>query len=371
MGARALSRVGRRAATRRHAAAPPTRRAIPTKASTPSPASSRPPTTVLSHRDYHSWNILWRDDATRSSSTSRTRSSRRPEYDVASLLTDRITPRLIDPAMEARLLDYYWTARGRATTAIGDATRSSRCIGRSRSSAAFITLRSRRASRHRSRFLPGRARDLPTRFFAEVRLPGRSADEFATLSGTRRPRRRDVRCKRWCSRPASARAFARSTDDRPKALVDVGGRPLIAYNLALLRHFGITDVVVNLHHHGDALAPTLGDGASLGLRIAYSPEDPLLDTGGGIKHAEAPARAATTSWCSTATRSSIFPLDRLHRDATGRAWRRRRSCLRRDTGASALRRDRDRRRASAFGASSARRSAWTSRSPPTCSPACT
>ncbi len=80
------------------------------------------------------------------------------------------------------------------------------------------------------------------------------------------------------------------TDDRPKALVDVGGRPLITYNLALLRHFGITDVVVNLHHHGDKLRQTLGDGTSLGLRIAYSPEDPLLDTGGGIKHAEAPAR---------------------------------------------------------------------------------
>jgi NDP-sugar pyrophosphorylase family protein len=76
------------------------------------------------------------------------------------------------------------------------------------------------------------------------------------------------------------------TDDRPKALVDVGGRPLITYNLTLLRHFGITDVVVNLHHHGDKLRQTLGDGTSLGLRIAYSPEDPLLDTGGGIKHAE-------------------------------------------------------------------------------------
>jgi len=77
------------------------------------------------------------------------------------------------------------------------------------------------------------------------------------------------------------------TNDRPKALVDVGGRPLITYNLALLRHFGITDVVVNLHYHGDALRAALGDGRELGLTIAYSPEDPLLDTGGGIKHAEA------------------------------------------------------------------------------------
>lgn len=76
------------------------------------------------------------------------------------------------------------------------------------------------------------------------------------------------------------------TDDRPKALVDVGGRPLIAYALALLRHFGITDVIVNLHHHGDALRQALGDGRAYGVHITYSPEDPLLDTGGGIKHAE-------------------------------------------------------------------------------------
>ena len=77
------------------------------------------------------------------------------------------------------------------------------------------------------------------------------------------------------------------TNDRPKALVEVGGRSLIAYNLGLLRRFGVTNVVVNLHHHADAVRRALGDGSAFGLRIAYSPEDPLLDTGGGIKHAQA------------------------------------------------------------------------------------
>lgn len=77
------------------------------------------------------------------------------------------------------------------------------------------------------------------------------------------------------------------TNDRPKALVEVGGRPLIAWNLELLARFGITDVVINLHWHGDALRRALGDGAAFGLRIQYSPEDPLLDTGGGVKHAQA------------------------------------------------------------------------------------
>ncbi len=77
------------------------------------------------------------------------------------------------------------------------------------------------------------------------------------------------------------------TNDRPKALVEVGGRPLITYNLGLLRRFGLTDVVVNLHHHGNAVRAALGDGSALGLRITYSPEDPLLDTGGAIRHAQA------------------------------------------------------------------------------------
>jgi len=77
------------------------------------------------------------------------------------------------------------------------------------------------------------------------------------------------------------------TDDRPKALVDVGGQPLIAYNLRLLRGFGITNVIVNLHYRGDALRAALGDGSRLGVRIEWSPEDPILDTGGAIKNVEA------------------------------------------------------------------------------------
>lgn len=75
------------------------------------------------------------------------------------------------------------------------------------------------------------------------------------------------------------------TLDRPKPLVDVHGRPLIAYNLLLLRRYGIVDVIINLHHQGEALRAALGDGGAFGVRIVYSPEDPLLDTGGAIKNA--------------------------------------------------------------------------------------
>ncbi|MGH7788987.1 MAG: nucleotidyltransferase family protein [Candidatus Binatia bacterium] len=78
------------------------------------------------------------------------------------------------------------------------------------------------------------------------------------------------------------------TDRVPKPLVQVGGQPLIAYPLALLRAAGIRDVVINLHHLGGALRDALGDGDAYGVSITWSEEAPaILDTGGGIKQAQA------------------------------------------------------------------------------------
>lgn len=76
------------------------------------------------------------------------------------------------------------------------------------------------------------------------------------------------------------------TDRVPKPLIEVGGHALIAYPLALVRAAGITDVVINLHHLGAQVRDALGDGARYGVSIRYSEEDPILDTGGGIKRAE-------------------------------------------------------------------------------------
>lgn len=83
------------------------------------------------------------------------------------------------------------------------------------------------------------------------------------------------------------------TDTRPKPLVDVAGHPMIAYPLALLREAGITEVVVNLHHLGGRVREALGDGSAFGVSITYSEEDPILDTGGGIKKVESFLRGGT------------------------------------------------------------------------------
>ena len=75
------------------------------------------------------------------------------------------------------------------------------------------------------------------------------------------------------------------TDVLPKPLIPIGGAPLIGHQLRWLRRAGIREVVINLHHLGDKIAAQLGDGRDLGVRIAYSPEAALLDTGGGVRAA--------------------------------------------------------------------------------------
>jgi mannose-1-phosphate guanylyltransferase len=75
------------------------------------------------------------------------------------------------------------------------------------------------------------------------------------------------------------------TDDRPKALVEVGGRTLLEITLSRLLGFGVRDVIVNVHHFADMVAAYLKKNDNFGMRIEISREDLLLDTGGGLKKA--------------------------------------------------------------------------------------
>lgn len=72
------------------------------------------------------------------------------------------------------------------------------------------------------------------------------------------------------------------TEKIPKPLLEAGGRPLIHYPLLMLRHAGIADVAINVHHLGAQIERALGRGEALGLRITYSPEPALLGTGGPL-----------------------------------------------------------------------------------------
>ena len=68
----------------------------------------------------------------------------------------------------------------------------------------------------------------------------------------------------------------------PKPMQAIAGKPLIGYHLAWLRSAGVTDVVINLHHLGDQIRDYAGNGKQFGLAVHYSPEETLLETGGGI-----------------------------------------------------------------------------------------
>ena len=75
------------------------------------------------------------------------------------------------------------------------------------------------------------------------------------------------------------------TDDRCKALVEVGGRALIDWTLDKLHAAGVERVVVNIHHFADALSAHLA--ARRGPEIILSDErERLLDTGGGLVNAK-------------------------------------------------------------------------------------
>ena len=75
------------------------------------------------------------------------------------------------------------------------------------------------------------------------------------------------------------------TSDRPKALVEIGGRSLLEITLSRLRTFGVGEVIVNVHHFADGVVDYLKANNNFGMRIEVSREEALLDTGGGLKKA--------------------------------------------------------------------------------------
>ena len=76
------------------------------------------------------------------------------------------------------------------------------------------------------------------------------------------------------------------TDFTPKPLLQVGGKPLIAWHLERLAGAGLREVVINHAHLGAQIETALGDGARWGLSIRYSPEpEGALETAGGIASA--------------------------------------------------------------------------------------
>ncbi len=72
------------------------------------------------------------------------------------------------------------------------------------------------------------------------------------------------------------------TSDLPKALVPVGGRPVIEILLHRFKRFGVTKVHLAVNHLSNQIEAALGNGSKFGLKIYYSHEPEPLSTVGPI-----------------------------------------------------------------------------------------
>lgn len=76
------------------------------------------------------------------------------------------------------------------------------------------------------------------------------------------------------------------TNDRPKALVEFHGTPLLELIILRLKNHGFKDIVINVHHFADKVIDFLDSKKNFGINLQISDErDALLDTGGGLKKA--------------------------------------------------------------------------------------
>ena len=75
------------------------------------------------------------------------------------------------------------------------------------------------------------------------------------------------------------------TNDRPKPLVEVGGKPILAYQLGQLTKAGIDEVVFACSYHHEALERHIDSGDKYGIKAHFSVEETPLGRGGGIKKA--------------------------------------------------------------------------------------
>lgn len=74
------------------------------------------------------------------------------------------------------------------------------------------------------------------------------------------------------------------TANIPKPMVPISNIPVMEYGVELLRLHNFTDVIANLHYLGNNISNYFGNGENFGVNLAYSREENLLGTAGGVKN---------------------------------------------------------------------------------------
>lgn len=76
------------------------------------------------------------------------------------------------------------------------------------------------------------------------------------------------------------------TDNLPKPMVPIMGKPLLERNIENLKRHGVDEIVLSTCYKPQIIEEYFGDGSRLGVRIRYITEDVPLGTAGAIKNAE-------------------------------------------------------------------------------------
>lgn len=75
------------------------------------------------------------------------------------------------------------------------------------------------------------------------------------------------------------------TDDRPKVMIELSGKPIILWQIEWLKSFGINKFVIASGYKHEVIEEFFGDGSKFGVEVFYSAEETPLGTGGALKKA--------------------------------------------------------------------------------------
>ena len=71
-----------------------------------------------------------------------------------------------------------------------------------------------------------------------------------------------------------------------KCMIPIAGKPILEHNVCILQSYGVTDLVINLHHLPQTIMTHFGDGHEWSVQINYALEPELMGTAGAVKNAE-------------------------------------------------------------------------------------
>lgn len=75
------------------------------------------------------------------------------------------------------------------------------------------------------------------------------------------------------------------TDETPKPLLPISGKPIIEHAILNFKKHGISDMILSVGYRAEKIKEYFGDGSCFGVNIEYCIEDAPLGTGGAIKKA--------------------------------------------------------------------------------------